>query len=125
MFKKMCRTSIQKVVTFDELRRQNRQNGCVGIATLERIEQNEFCALCELDDDPTLSTIVKTGAYHVKRNVSLEHVFGVTHLYGKGGRYGCNKQLCVAKDQGVTLKYKQATQQMKIEIWIGYHGYDW
>ena len=59
----MCRrsTSIQKVVTFDELRRQNRQNGCVGIATLERIQQNEFCALCELDDDPTLSTIVKTA----------------------------------------------------------------
>jgi len=118
---KMCRTAIQKVVTFDELRRKNSQNGCVGTITLERIQQFEFCALCGLDDDPNLTTIVKTGAYHVKRSVSLMQVFGVSQLYGKGGRYGCNKQLCVAGDEGITLKYKQSTQQLKVDVWVGYY----
>ena len=106
-----AKRALKGLLTWDYLRAKNSQHGCLGTATLERVEQRHFALLIGRGQDAALRSVAKVGAWH-SVDVPLESVLGEDGLRGAGGKYGSNASIRLGGEERdfLTFKYRPATQ---------------
>ena len=106
-----AKRALKGLLTWDYLRAKNSQHGCLGTATLERVEQRHFALLIGRGQDAALRSVAKVGAWH-SVDVPLESVLGEDGLRGAGGKYGSNASIRLGGEERdfLTFKYRPATK---------------
>jgi len=106
--------SLKPLLTWNYLRSKNSRNGCVGVARIERVDQQMYSSLVGRGEDPELKSLVKKGAWY-SCSVSAKEFFGDGQVpRGKGGKFGCNADLSI--DDEMILKYCPATSTMSVTV---------
>lgn len=112
--RKDIRKAFKPVVTWDYLRGKRAPHGCNATTQVPRVQQAEFAALIGRSNDPTLTTLVKRGAWY-SIDVAFDVVMdGDQGIYGKGGRHSCNTELGIDPAANLTVKFKPSDSTLSI-----------
>ncbi|CAB9509309.1 expressed unknown protein [Seminavis robusta] len=85
--------AFKPMITYDHMRRKNKQNYCEAKVEVPRVPTEQYAALIGRPADTKLTSVVKKGAWY-REVVSYKTVMGHSNpMTGSGGRYGCNSEL--------------------------------
>lgn len=111
--------ALSALCSWDFLHSKNSVNGCCATARLERVSQPHFAALIGRAADPELRSLVKRGAWYAF-DTTFDDFFGedADGIYGRGGRYGCNGQVGVDREQNIVIKYSPSTKTLSATAYV-------
>ena len=103
------------LITWDYLNTKRAPNGCSVTAHIPRVSAADYAALIGRPTDTSLQSVVKKGAYYSVEDLEFSSVMGNDHgIPGKGGRYGCNRQLGLDPSFPLTVKFKPSDGSLSV-----------